>query len=111
MTDTKSLNPLLLIVIISSKNDCSWNHDLSDLTVQVIFDTSWAAKNGGSQRPIALINCSYVSLCNSIDTAVLRRLAALASYVSFVIKSFAIHQIMSPAQWGSTSWQTLISQH
>ena len=47
---------------------------------------------------------------DSIDTAELRRPAALASFVSFVIKFFAIHQNMRPAQWGNTCWQKLTSQ-
>jgi len=47
---------------------------------------------------------------DSICTAELRRLAALASYVSCVIKFFAIHQNMGPAQWGNTCWQKLTSQ-
>jgi len=39
---------------------------------------------------------------DSIYTAELRTPAALASYVLFVIKFFAIHQNMGPAQWGNT---------
>jgi len=42
---------------------------------------------------------------DSIYTAELKRLAALASYVSFVIKFFAIHQNMGPGQWANTCWQ------
>jgi len=37
-----------------------------------------------------------------ICTAALRRLEALASNILFVIKIFAIHQGMGPAQWGIT---------
>jgi hypothetical protein len=40
-----------------------------------------------------------------IRTAKLRKLAALESYVLFVIKFFAIHQNMGPAQWGNNCWQ------
>jgi len=47
---------------------------------------------------------------DSIYTAELRRPAALASFVSFVIKFFFIHQNMGPAQWGNTCWQKLTSQ-
>jgi len=47
---------------------------------------------------------------DSIYTAELKRPAALASYVSFVIKFFAIHQNMGPAQWGNTCLQKLTSQ-
>jgi len=39
---------------------------------------------------------------NFINTAELRGLAALESYGLFVIKFFAIHQNMGPAQWGNT---------
>ena len=39
---------------------------------------------------------------DSICTAELSRPVALASYVSFVIKFFAIHQNIVPAQWGNT---------
>jgi len=47
---------------------------------------------------------------DSIYTAELRRPAALASYVLFAIKFFAIHQNMGLAQWGNTCWQKLTSQ-
>jgi len=47
---------------------------------------------------------------DSIYTAEVRRPAALASYVSFVIKFFAMDQNMGPAQWGNTCWQKLTSQ-
>ena len=47
---------------------------------------------------------------DSIYTAEFKRPAALASYVSFVIKFFAIHQNMGPAQSGNTCWQKLTSQ-
>jgi len=47
---------------------------------------------------------------DSIYTAELKRPGALASYVSFVIKFFAIHQNMGPAQWGHTCLQKLTSR-
>jgi hypothetical protein len=47
---------------------------------------------------------------DSICTVELTRLAALASYESFVSKFFAIHQNMGPAQWENTYWQKLTSQ-
>jgi len=46
---------------------------------------------------------------DSIYTAELSRPAALASFVLFVIKFFAIHQNMGTAQWGNTCWQKLTS--
>jgi len=45
-----------------------------------------------------------------ISTAELWTPAALESDVLFVIKFFAIHQNMGPAQWGNSSWQKLIFQ-
>jgi len=47
---------------------------------------------------------------NILCTVELRRLAAMESKVSFVIKFFAIHQNMWPAGWGNTCWQKLRSQ-
>ena len=47
---------------------------------------------------------------DSIHTAEVRRPAALACFVLFVIMFFAIHQNMGTAQWGNTSWQNLTSQ-
>jgi hypothetical protein len=45
-----------------------------------------------------------------IYTVELKGPAALASYVSFVIKFFPIHQNSGPAHWGNTCWQKLTSQ-
>jgi len=53
MSDSKSLNPSLLVVMISSKNEHVFIHDLRDLTLQSIFDAWWASMNVGSNRPIA----------------------------------------------------------
>jgi len=53
MSDTQSLNTLLLEVMISSKNERVFIHDLSDLTLQIIFDAWWAFMNVRSKRPIA----------------------------------------------------------
>jgi hypothetical protein len=47
---------------------------------------------------------------DSIYTVELKQQAALASYVSFVFRFFAIHQNMGPAQWGNTSLQKLPSR-
>jgi len=50
MLDTQSLNNSLLEVLICSKNECVIIGDLSDLTVQIIFDAWWASMNIGSKR-------------------------------------------------------------
>jgi len=50
-------------------------------------------------------------LCGDIIyTAELRRPAALALYVSFVIKFLAIHQNMGLVQWGNACWHKLTLQ-
>jgi hypothetical protein len=54
MSDSKSLNTSLIEVMISSKNERVFIRDLSDLTLQIIFDAWWASMNEGSKRPIAL---------------------------------------------------------
>jgi hypothetical protein len=43
----------MLEVIISSKNARVFIRDLSDLTLQIIFDTWWASMIVGSKRPVA----------------------------------------------------------
>ena len=59
MSDSKSLNTSLLEVMISSKNECVFIRDLSDLTLQIIFDAWWASMNIGSKRPIAWKNSRH----------------------------------------------------
>jgi len=59
MSDSQSLNTSLLEVMISSKNECVFIRDLSDLTLQIIFDAWWASMNVGSKRPIAWKNSRH----------------------------------------------------
>jgi len=59
MSDSKSLNTSLLEVLISSKNECVFIRDLSDLTLQIIFDAWWASMNVGSKRPIVRNNSRH----------------------------------------------------
>jgi len=61
MSDSQSLNTSLLEVMISSKNEPVFIHDLSDLTLQIIFDAWWASMNTGSKRPIAWNNSRHAS--------------------------------------------------
>jgi hypothetical protein len=42
--------------MISAKNECVFIRDLSDVTLQIIFDAWWASMNEGSKRPIAWNN-------------------------------------------------------
>jgi hypothetical protein len=62
MSDTQSLNTLLLEVMISSKNERVFIRDLSDLTLQIIFDAWWASMNVGSKWPIAWKNSRHAPL-------------------------------------------------
>jgi hypothetical protein len=59
MSDSQSLNTSLLEVMISSKNERVFIRDLSNLTLQIIFDAWWASMNIGSKRPIAWNNSRH----------------------------------------------------
>jgi len=59
MPDSKSLNTLLLEVMISSKNEHVFIRDLNDLTLQIIFDAWWASMNVSSMRSIAWKDCRH----------------------------------------------------
>jgi len=59
MSDTKTLNTSLLEVMISSKSERVFIGDLSDLTLQIIFDAWWASINERSKRPIAWNNSRH----------------------------------------------------
>jgi hypothetical protein len=45
--------------MISSKNERAFIRDLSDHTLQIIFDAWWASMNVGSKRPIAWKNSRH----------------------------------------------------
>jgi len=45
--------------MISSKNDRVFIRDLSDLTLQIIFNDWWASMNVGSKRPISWNNSRH----------------------------------------------------
>jgi hypothetical protein len=47
--------------MITSKNEIVFIRDLSDLTLQIIFDDSWALMNVGSKKPIAWKNSRHAS--------------------------------------------------
>jgi len=59
MADSNFLNTSLLDVMIPSKNECFFIRDLSNLTLQIIFDAWWASMNVGLNRPIAWNNSRY----------------------------------------------------
>jgi len=59
MLDTQSLNTSLLEVMIFSTNERVFMRDLSDLTLQIIFNASWASMNVGSKRSIAWNNSRH----------------------------------------------------
>jgi hypothetical protein len=45
--------------MICSKNERVFIRDLSDLTLQIIFNAWWASMNEGSKRPIPLNNSRH----------------------------------------------------
>lgn len=53
MSDLNSLNTFLLLVVIPSKFEPVFIHDLSDSTFQIIFDALWTSMNVSSKHPIA----------------------------------------------------------
>jgi len=59
MSDTQSLNTSMLDVMISSKNKRLFIRDLSDLTLQIIFDAWWSSINVGSKQPFAWNNSRH----------------------------------------------------
>jgi hypothetical protein len=56
MLDTQSLNTSLLEVMISSKNECVFIRDLSDLKLKIFFNAWWVLMTVWSKRPIAWNN-------------------------------------------------------
>jgi len=91
--------------MITSKNEHVFIPDLSKFTLRIIFDDQWASMNV-VRKGLLLGKIRVMCLCgDSIYTVELRSLAAPASYVLFVIKFFAIHPNMEPAEWGNTCWQ------
>ena len=59
MSDTQFLNTSLLEVMICSKTDRVFIRDLSDLTLQIIFDAWWASINKSSKQPIGWKNSRH----------------------------------------------------
>jgi len=60
MLDSQSVNTSLLEVMISSKNERVFIHDLNDLTLQIIFDAWWGSVNLGSKRSIGWKNSRHM---------------------------------------------------
>ena len=61
MSDSTYLNASLLEVMISSKNEHVFICDLSYLTLQILFDASWASMNIRSKCSIGGNNSSHAS--------------------------------------------------
>jgi len=59
MSDSQSLNTSLLEAVISSKTEPVCIRDLSDLTLQIMFDAWWDSMNVGSRRLIACNNSRH----------------------------------------------------
>jgi len=72
MAVSQSLITSLLEVLISSKNKSVFICHLSNLTLQIIFNTWWASVNGGSKHSIQWNDSGHVSswqfyLCSGIE--------------------------------------------
>jgi hypothetical protein len=61
MSDSKSFTTSLHEVMISSKNEFVFIRDLSDLTLQMIFNAWWGSMNDGSEWPIARNNSRHTT--------------------------------------------------
>jgi len=61
MSDSESLNTSFLEVMIFSKIDRFFIRDLSDLTLQIIFNAWWVSMNVHSKRSIAWNDCRHAS--------------------------------------------------
>jgi hypothetical protein len=61
MLDSTSLNTSLLEVIISSKNECVFIYNLSNLTLQIIINALWGSMNAGFICPAAWNYSRYTS--------------------------------------------------
>jgi hypothetical protein len=53
MSDSKSLNTAFREVMLSSKHELVFIHDMSDITLQIIFNDWWASMNITSKCAIA----------------------------------------------------------
>ena len=59
MSDSQSLNTSLFKVMISSKNELVIMRDMSDITLQIMFDAWWASMNVGSKQQIDWNNSGH----------------------------------------------------
>ena len=59
MSDSQSLNTLLLEVMISSKHERVFIRDLNHLTLRIIFNAWWASMNVGPTHSIACKNSRH----------------------------------------------------
>jgi len=63
MSESTSLNTLILEIMMTSKKKPVLIRDLSDLTLLIIFDAWWASMNEESKHPTTSNNSRYVSSC------------------------------------------------
>jgi len=59
MSDSQSIHTSLLEVMIFSKNAWVFIRDLTDRTLEIIFDASWASMNVGSKRTFGWKNSRH----------------------------------------------------
>jgi len=96
----------LLEVIISSRNERVLIRDLSDLTLQIIFDGWWASMNVGSKRPIAWKNSRYVPSWRFCLHCGIEETGSPANIC------IVCHQVLRhPSEYGTSSmWEHLLAK-
>jgi hypothetical protein len=106
MLDSQSLNTPLLKVMISSKNEDVFICNLSDSTLQSIFNAWWASMNGRLKRSIVWNNSSHAPFwrfflyCGTDETG------------SSGIKCVICHQVLRhPLEFGTSSlWKHCLAE-
>jgi hypothetical protein len=84
--------------MISCKNEPVCICDVSDFTLQIIFDAWWALMNIGLQRPIAWNNSRHAPLWQFYF------LCTIEEYGSSGIKCIVCHQVLrNPSEHGTSS--------
>ena len=102
MLDSNSMNTVLLEVMISSKYERVFIRDLGDLTLQIIFDASWASMNIRSKHPIARDN-SRLAPCWPFYLHCGREKTGSGSIIYHLSSS----SLPSITTWDRLNWETL----
>jgi len=98
MSNSQLLNSLLLDVTISSKHLLLFICDLSDLTLQIIFDAWWASMNVGSKHSIVWNSSRHAPLWGFYLDCGIKKTASPG--IIWII----CHQVLRhPSEYGTSS--------